>query len=70
MLWGVTLDDLIAAAEELRSKLGGATTVLLMTPRGYAHPALVDGIGFVTRDGQGEPVVIVGPGAAASVRPT
>lgn len=61
----MTLDDLIAAAQEVRNKLGGRANVVLMTSRGYSHPALVDGLGFASRDGKGEPVVIIGPGQAS-----
>lgn len=35
------------------------TIVVLMTPRGYAHPALVDSIGFTAGEGQGVPIVIM-----------
>jgi hypothetical protein len=64
----MTLDELIAAAEEMRSTLGGDTTVLLLTPRGYAYPSLVDGVGFASRDGHSEPVVIIGPGEYSDAR--
>lgn len=42
----MTLDDLIAAAQEMQTKFDGGTSVVLMTPRGYAHPSLVDGLGI------------------------
>lgn len=45
----MTLHDLIAEAQAMRAEHGETTSVLLLTSRGYAHPMLVDGLGFGRR---------------------
>jgi hypothetical protein len=59
----MTLDELIAEAEQLRAEHGGRAEVFVMTPRrGYAPAMLTTSLGFADPAGEPETIVLVGPG--------
>ena len=59
-MYVVTLDELIAAACELRAEAGGQAPVLMVTARGYATVVISEGLGFSSANGASPaPVVLV-----------
>jgi hypothetical protein len=59
----MTLDELIAEAEQMRAEYGGKTEVVVITPRaGFAPAMLTTSLGFADPNGEPETIALVGPG--------
>jgi hypothetical protein len=58
----MTLNELLAAAGQLRSELGGETPVVMLTAHGYTSVLLTDSVGFSDEHGaDASPIVLVVP---------